>query len=589
MRLAIILSRLNLDNFKKSKSGFGSEKKPGFCLLDWIFLFFRIKMVDMRELIKKSIREVILKSQKEKTIPVFENEGVKIDRPKDEKFGDYSANIALVLAGKVGGKPMEIAADLVKRFDLSRPKQPKEVEPRFADIFEKVEVVPPGYINFHLSKEYLQNKIAEINKEQEKFGKSEIGKGKKVNNEFISANPTGPLTVGNGRGGYYGDGISKILKKAGFNVTNEYYVNNTGEQIAKLGHSVLKDSEAVYQGRYIDELNKELGKGDAKKIGKRAAEIILEKYIKKTTEEKMKIKFDSWIFEENIYKKKYVNRAIDILKEKNITYEKDGALWLKTTEFEDDKDRVLIKSNGEKAYFASDCGYILNKIERGFDKIIEIWGADHHGYVSRFKAAAKALGFSGELKFIIVQLVKLVKDGREVRMSKRAGNVVYIDDLIKEVGNDAARFFFLMYSPDTHMNFDLGLAKERSEKNPVYYAQYAHARIHSILAKAKNAKRKTKNYGSLSLLTHEKELSLMKELNKFPELVEEIAQSYEVHKLPQYAVKLADKFHSFYGECRVIDGDNPELSKARHDLINAVRIVLAEALRLMGISAPERM
>src|SRR3989344_5101841 len=543
----------------------------------------------MRELIKKSIKDAILKSQKENVIPAFDIPEISIDCPKDEKFGDYFTNIALVMAKKIGKSPMEIADDLVKRFDLSRPKQPKEVEPQLADIFKKIEIAPPGYINFYLSGEYLQNKVAEINREKDNFGNSEIGKGIKVNNEFISANPTGPLTVGNGRGGFYGDTLSNVLKKSGFSVVNEYYINNAGEQVIKLGHSVLKDSEAVYAGEYIEQLNKKFyAARDAKEAGERSAEFVINEMIKKTVNEKMKIFFDLWISERDLLKNGDVDRAVEILKNKKITYEKDGALWLKTTEFGDDKDRVLVKSDGQKTYFASDCGYILNKIERGFDKIIEIWGADHHGYINRLRAAAKALGFSGDLKFIIIQLVKLVKDGKEVKMSKRTGNVVYIDDLIEEVGNDVARFFFLMYSPDTHMNFDLGLAKERSEKNPVYYVQYAFARISSILAKIKNSKIKMKNYGRLSLLTHEKELSLMKELNKLPELIEEIAQSYEVHKLPHYAVKLADKFHSFYGECRVIDEENPELSKARHALINAVRIVLAEALRLMGISAPSQ-
>jgi arginyl-tRNA synthetase len=434
-----------------------------------------------------------------------------------------------------------------------------------------------------------------INTEKEKFGNSEKGQSIKVNNEFISANPTGPLHLGNGRGGFYGDSLSRVLRKAGFDVTSEYYVNDGGGQVEKLGHSVLKDSEAVYAGEYVDELNKNLSINvsdtvnidEVVKIGEESAEYILKNIIKKTIAEKMQIKFDVWASEKEIQEKGYVEKAIEILKDKNLTYESEGALWLKTTEFGDDKDRVLIKENGEKTYFTGDCGYILNKIERGFDHIIELWGADHHGYISRFAAAAKALGFSGEPKFLIAQLVRLVKDGKEVRMSKRAGNVVYIDDLIDEVGHDVTRFFFLMYSPDTHMNFDLGLAKEQSQKNPVFYVQYAHARISSILNKSQT------NYkdisADLSLLTHEKELSLIKELNKFPELVEEISESYEVHKLPHYAMKLADKFHSFYDACRVIDEENPELTKARLLLANAVRIVLSETLNLIGVSAPKSM
>lgn len=517
-----------------------------------------------------------------------------VDYPVVEKFGDYTTNMAMVLGKVLKKNPLEIAEAIKLGFkDLKKPS--------FEDNFEKVEVVAPGYINFYLSQKYLQSKVAEINKEKEKFGNSEIGKGIKINNEFISANPTGPLTVGNGRGGFYGDSIGRVCKKAGFEIINEYYVNDAGEQVIKLGHSVLKDSEAVYAGEYIDGLNKQFGNiSDAKEAGEKSAKIVIDEIIKRAASEKMQINFDVWMSEKSLYDDGYVDKAIEFLKNKNLIKEEDGALWLKTVQFGDDKDRVLVKSNGEKTYFASDCGYILNKIERGFSKMIEIWGADHHGYISRFGAAAKALGFAGELKFIIVQLVRLVKDGKEARMSKRAGNVVYIGELIDKVGHDVARFFFLMYSPDTHMNFDLGLAEERSEKNPVFYAQYAHARIASILRKAQNTG--IFNFpaspaggqfsifnANVELLKHKKELSLIKELNKFPELVEEIAQSYEVHKLPHYAIKLADKFHSFYNDCRVIDAENPKLSKARLNLVNAVRIVLAETLRLIGVNAPEKM
>ncbi|MFC1609275.1 arginine--tRNA ligase, partial [Patescibacteria group bacterium] len=257
----------------------------------------------------------------------------------------------------------------------------------------------------------------------------------------------------------------------------------------------------------------------------------------------------------------------------------------KTTEFGDDKDRVLVKADGNKTYFASDCGYILNKIERDFTDIIEIWGADHHGYVARFRAAAKALGFEGEPKFILVQLVRLMKDGKEVRMSKRAGNVVYINELIDEVGSDVARFFFLMYGSDSHMDFDLGLAKERSNKNPVFYVQYAHARISSVLEKAEIGS----EGADLSLLSHEKELNLLREIDRFSQLIEEVSELCVVQKLPQYAIRLSDKFHSFYNECKVIDEDNEELTKARLELIKAVRNVLKETLGLMGVSAPEKM
>lgn len=535
----------------------------------------------MREDIKKLLNEAILQAKKAQGWSDFDVLEISVDYAKNEQFGDYTSNMAMVLAGKIGKKPMEIAEQIAELLNGQIEKE---------NLFEKIEVAAPGYINFHLSKKYLQNKVAEINKQKEKFGNSKIGKGSKINNEFISANPTGPLHLGNGRGGFFGDALSRVLKKAEFQVTNEYYVNDAGGQVEKLGHSVLKDAEAVYAGDYIDELNKKYGSiSDVREAGEKAAQDILENSIKKTTAEKMQISFDVWMSEKEIQAEKYVDRAIEILKGKGLTYETEGALWLKTTQFGDDKDRVLVKSDGANAYIASDCGYMLNKIERGFSALIMGLGADHHGYITRLYAVAKALGFSGDFRIIISQLVRLVKDGKEVKMSKRAGNVVCMDDLIDEVGADAARFFFLMYSPDTHMNFDLGLAKEQSQKNPVFYVQYAHARICSILSKSQVSDSKLQTNSNLELLVHEKELSLIKELNKFPELVEEVAGSYEVHKLPHYAIKLADKFHSFYDACRVIDETNPELTKARLILVNAAKIVLAETLQLIGVSAPEKM
>ncbi|MFA6159562.1 MAG: arginine--tRNA ligase [Parcubacteria group bacterium] len=543
---------------------------------------------------KQEIQKLIEKAVKDLGYEIGE---VEVDYPKIETFGDYTTNVAMVLSKIAKKNPMEVAESIKNKVESIKQNE-----------IEKIEIVKPGYINFHLSKEYLQNKVREINEKENKFGESKIGKGKKVNNEFISANPTGPLHLGNGRGGFFGDVIGKVLEKADYENVNEYYVNDAGEQLLKLGHSVLKDDEAAYSGEYIDELNKKFAKiKDIKEIGEKSAKIVLDEIIKKTIKEKMKINFDSWMSEKSLYEDGYIDKAIEKLKKKKLTFERDGAMWLETTKFGDDKDRVLIKKDGQKTYFASDCGYILNKIERKFEKIIEVWGADHHGYILRFRAATEALGFKGELKFVIVQLVRLVKDGKEARMSKRAGNVVYIDELIDEVGLDAVRFFFLMYDANTHMTFDLDLAKERSEKNPVFYVQYAHARICSILEKAKEipllsrvpdipaslagglSQRERRDKIDLSLLTHEKELSLIRELDKFPQIIEDVSESYEVHKLPYYAIKLADKFHSFYNDCKVLDDENTELTGARLNLINAVRIVLGETLRLVGVEAPNKM
>jgi arginyl-tRNA synthetase len=487
---------------------------------------------------------------------------------------------ALTLSKSVKKSPMEIAELLKDRlFDVVQSENSS---------FQKIEVVAPGYINVYLSQKELAGAVEKILQEGETFGGNMMGAGVKVNNEFISANPTGPLTVGNGRGGFYTDSLANVLRKAGYAVTNEYYVNDAGEQVLKLGHSVLKDSEAVYGGEYIDQLTKSNQQTGVRETGEWAAKEVLENMIKKSVAEKMQIHFDVWTSEKQLIADGYVEKAVALLKEKNLTFEQDGALWLRTTQFGDDKDRVLTKSDGTQTYFASDCGYILSKMERGFTLFIETWGADHHGYIGRFKAAAQALGFTGNIHFLIVQLVKVVKDGVEVRMSKRAGNVVTIDELIETVGHDVARFFFLMYAPETHMNFDLGLAEERSQKNPVYYVQYAHARLSSILRKAEEEGLEAER-GNLTLLTHEKERGLIRELLFFPELIEAVATDFSVHKLPQYAMRLADKFHSFYDVCRVIDVEQSELTKARLQLVRATRAVLAETLTLMGISAPERM
>jgi len=530
----------------------------------------------MKKKLEKLIKEVVLslKLADEKDFVDF-----SVDFPKDEKMGDYSTNITLILAKKIGKNPIDLAEEIVNSI--------KE------DIFEKIEVAKPGFINFYLSKKYFQDLVEKINSEKANFGNSKIGEGIKINNEFISANPTGPLHLGNGRGGFFGDSLSRILQKSGFSVMSEYYINDGGVQVEKLGHSVLKDGEAVYAGEYIDELNKKYGKLSSEEAGEKAVRDVLENIIKKTTGEKMKIHFDAWVSEQkNIVAENYPEKAIAIFQEKKLTFEEDGALWFRSTEFGDDKDRVLVKSDGAKTYFAIDCGYILNKIERGFQKMIVLLGADHHGYKKRFVAATKALGAKEDPKIVICQLVRLIKDGKEVRMSKRAGNVVYIDDLIEKVGHDVVRFFFLMYSPDTHLNFDLGLAEEKSQKNPVFYVQYAHARICSILEKYKLESKKYKLSDkdiNLSLLRDEKEINLIKELAKFPEVVEEVAQNYNVQKLPQYAIKIADKFHSFYNACQVIDEENLELTKARLKLVLAVKIVLGETLRLIGVEAPNKM
>ncbi len=525
-------------------------------------------------------------AQDKGSLAVFEVPHFQVNRPEEAVFGEYTSNIALMIAKQAGQNPRAVA-EILQEIMLQNDGEKQ--------IFEKIEVAGPGHLNFFLSQKTLGQIVDTILMQGNSYGSTDIGQGQKVNNEFISANPTGPLHLGNGRGGFFGDTLARVLRKVGYEVTNEYYVNDAGEQVVKLGHSVLQDDEAVYAGEYIEALHQELivngvnQENDARMIGERAAESILRTYIQPTLVERMGICFEVFTSEKrDIVEQGYVDKALVLLQKKNLTYELESAVWLKTTEFGDDKDRVLVKSDGTRTYFASDCGYLLSKMERGFSRFILTLGADHHGYQARLRAAAEALGFVGRFDFVFVQMVRLMKDGEEVRMSKRAGNVVAIDELIEKVGADVARFFFLLYSPDTHMNFDLGLAEERSQKNPVYYAQYAHARLSGILRKAQSLGFDVER-GDVSLLIHPKERLLLAELLSFPDLITETAENYTVHHLPQYAIRLADRFHSFYDACRVIDVDQRSLSEARLRLVKSVILVLGETLHLIGVAAPESM
>jgi len=515
--------------------------------------------------------------------------GVEIGKTENDKFGDYSTNAALKLAKKEGRNPLELAKELVEKINQDKAGR---------EIFARVEAVKPGFINFFLSPDYLQRQVAEILKLGDDYGQSNLGQKQKIQVEFISANPTGPLTVGNSRGGVIGDVLAQVFEISGWRVTREYYFNDAGGQIDVLGHSVLKDDLAEYKGEYIDKLHAELESGDYKEIGKKAAQILIEQ-IKETTR-KMGIEYDVWFAEgRDLREKNKIEEIVGWLKEKSLAYEKEGALWFKSTLFGDDKDRVLIRSNGEPTYFAIDCAYHKNKfVERAFDKVIDIWGADHHGDVPRVKGFVKALGFEKNFEILLHQFVRVLKDGKEVRMSKRAGNYVAVEDLLDEVGKDVYRFFMLQYSPNTHMDFNLDLAKEQSQKNPVYYVQYAHARICAILRKSAqsqisdlksqiNFKKQISNF-KLELLKEPAEMDLIKQLIRLPEIVEDAAKDYQVQRLPQFALELVRNFHKFYEQCRVIS-DDQSLTQARLALIEAARIALKNTLDLMGISAPEKM
>ena len=506
---------------------------------------------------------------------IKESTPIEIFVPENEKFGHYSTNAALRLAKILKRNPMEIANGINEKLRIKN-----------SELFSKIEVAAPGFINFWLSEKILQNEIREILKKKEKYGSFKSGKNKKINIEFISANPVGPLTIGNGRGGFCGDVLANVLEKAGYEVAREYYINDTGEQIKRLGHSVLGDEQAVYSGDYIEKLREEITEKNPAKAGEEAAKIILEEMIKPTVE-KMGIKFNKWFSEKSLYKSKAVEKTIEELGKKNLIYKKEGAVWFKSTKFGDDKDRVLIKTDGEKTYFASDIAYLKNKFKRNFGKLIIFLGADHYGYIGRMKAAAEALGYKKEnLAFVIIQLVRLLKEGKEVRMSKRTGSYITINELIDEVGLDAARFFFLMSSPETHMDFDLDLAKEQSLKNPVYYVQYGGVRCGGILNRSRATS--DKRQVNFKLLNTPADINLTRMLARFPETVEAAALNYNLQALVRFALDLSREFNNFYEKEKII-GEKQDLMAARLELIKATRIVFKTLFNLLGISLPEKM
>lgn len=530
----------------------------------------------VKEKIEKLIKKAVKRAQEKGKLPKFEIKDFSIRSP-EKQFGDYSSNIALLIGKKIKKDPLKIGKIIKEEIEEITQK----------NFFSKIEVIG-GFINFFLSEKFLRKKLKEILKKKEKFGEVILGKRKKVQVEFISANPTGPLTLGNGRGAFLGDCLSKALEKAGFKVEREYYINDVGEQIRKLGKSIVGISKD-YKGEYIEELKKKIKEKDPYIAGEKAAKIILNEMIKPTVKG-IGIRFDRWFSEKTLYESGEVDEVLDFFKKRGYLYKKEGALWFCSKKFGDDKDRVVVRKNGEKTYFASDIAYLRNKIKRGFDFLVYIWGADHAGYVKRIKAAAKALGYDPEkIKIIIMQLVKLFEKGKEIRMSKRKGVYITLEELINEVGLDAARFFFLAISPEKHLNFNLSLAKEKSEKNPVYYIQYAHARISSILRKGKVKSKSLKiEERELKMLNHPAEINLMREVIKLPEVITETARDFKVQRIPQYAKKIATLFHQFYQNCQVLT-ENNSLKKARLALVLCTKIVLKNTLDLMGISAPDRM
>ncbi len=542
--------------------------------------------------IGSDIEQAVQSLQHSGAWPVFELGEILVEMSDDDSHGDYASNVALQLTKDVQKAPMDIAQEIVSALKGR---------------YDSVDVARPGFLNFTVSNEALGDAAKELLAKGDKFGRSNVGKRQKVMLEFISANPTGPLTLPNGRGGFLGDVLANVLTELNYQVTREYYLNDRGNQIAVLGESVTRRylqqqginvdySEELYQGDYIDELAKGLDLKDYKLnspgkmewVRERVSTIALDmmvKEIRRVVEEKMGIQYDNWFSEKSLYESGLIEKVMEILKEKGYLYEKEDALWVKTSEFGDDKDRVAVKTGGEGTYLQGDIALFYDRaFDRHFKKVIMILGADHHGYEGRMMAIPHMLESKTGFDLIFIQMATLFKDGEEVRMSKRKGNFVTIEELIDEVGHDVARFFFLMYSSDKHMKFDLGLAKERSENNPVYYVQYAHARLSSVLREVEKIATPTKKTIEL---TNVAERDLVKALLRLPLVLQQVGENYEAHHLTTYAQEIARMFHHFYAHCRVID--NGEVNESRYWLLQATKLVLAKTLSVIGVDAPEKM
>jgi len=550
----------------------------------------------LTELISDSIRRCVDKGllRSRETPPLI------LESPKEKYHGDYATNIALVMTAREGKPPQEVARIIVNQLEDED------------GVIEKVEIGGPGFINFYLKEKVWYSVLEEIGRKGEDFGKGKIGEGRRVQVEFISANPTGPLHVGHGRGAAIGDALARILEACDYRVFKEYYINDVGSQMNILGQSVflrylhalgkeVEFPDYCYQGDYIAEIAK-------KAINERGEEYLHYPQVESIQSiasfgandilrgiqgdlDQFGVHFDGWFSEKELYREEKVPRAIEDLKKKGLVYEKDGALWLKTSHYGDEKDRVLVKANGETTYFASDVAYHKDKLDRGFEVLINIWGADHHGYVPRMKATLMAMGKDeAVLKIVLVQLVSLMRDGKPVAMSTRAGEFTTLRNVVEEVGRDAARFFFLMRRPDSQLDFDLELAKRQSAENPVYYVQYAHARICSIFREALNKGIVLPRFEDidLHLLNLPEELDLLKHLTAYPEVVEASAITLEPHRIPFYLMELSSLFHSYYNKYRVISSE-VELTQARLLLVGAIKGIIKSALDVLGISAPEKM
>ncbi|MBF0241372.1 MAG: arginine--tRNA ligase [Desulfamplus sp.] len=562
----------------------------------------------MKSLIKDIIINAADFAFKNGLLPSDFKPDMDIEAPRHANHGDFSTNFAMVSASVQKMAPRKIAEVIVSAIDVKK-----------IDILEKIEIAGPGFINFFLAPTAWYPFIKMIHDDGENFGRSDIGSNKKVQVEFVSANPTGPLHIGHGRGAAVGDAVGNILAFSGFDVQKEYYINDSGRQIRTLGLSVwLRLSQLLgnqidfpddcYQGDYIidiaKEINSKMGDLIAQKSEAEAVDICA-KYAADKILQEIKddlvgfgVEFDRWFSEQSLYDSGKVQDAINTFQDKGVIYQKDGALWFSTESFGDEKDRVVVRNNGLTTYFASDIAYHKDKFDRGFDRVIDVWGADHHGYINRINAAIEASGRKKEqFSVILVQLVNLLRGGQPVAMSTRSGEFVTLKEIVDEVGKDAARFIFLSRSYESGLDFDLEVAKQQTAENPVYYVQYVHARISGIVAKASEAgiisdqaklSLAAKSQNSLELLKEAEELNLIKLLASFPEVVQKSAAALHPHFIFTYLTSLASAFHGYYNHYKVITEDE-DLTISRLCLVSSVKQVIKNGLTLLGVSAPERM
>ena len=550
--------------------------------------------------IKTVLTEAIIKTAKNAIAAGVVKDGtlpeVQLTVPPKKEFGDFASNFAMQSARALRCNPRVLAQYIVENLDCPYVK--------------KAEIAGPGFINFYLNPDWVYDMLARIVEAGENYGNLPKASDEKIQMEYVSANPTGPLHVGHGRGAAVGSALANLLKAAGYDVEQEYYINDAGNQMNNLARSVnarylellgkeIEFPEDGYHGHdIIDTAQRIINKYGDRFLQMEEAERLEEfktiAYQEKLAAlkedlERFNVRFDVWFSEKTLHEANKIKEACERLLEKGYMYEQDGALWLKSTAFGDDKDRVVIRDNGVPTYFAADIAYHANKFGRGFDRVINLWGADHHGYIARMKAAMQCMGYQPEqLEILILQMVRLLRDGQEVKMSKRTGQSVTLNELIDEVGTDAARFFFVMRSIDSQLDFDLDLAKKKSNDNPVFYVQYAHARICSIMRQVAEAGIKVQGKGDYKLLTEPVEVDLIKKLGEYPEMLATAAKERAVQQVAHYVYDLAGLFHSAYNQCRIL-GVNEDLQQARLAMVMAVGHVVRHALSILGVSAPEKM